>query len=131
MRDLRVYAQPLDGRLSHYRDSNGLELIKDLRLRFPHLPVLVLSTSAEQEEWKQQLDAFAAAQQRLLDSCAECASLTKTLKDIGVVSHKKDLSEEDKLKQREKLHVRSRHPGVLRRSGHLGGHQLDRQGDRP
>ena len=59
-------------------------------------------TSAEQEEWKQQLDAFAAAQQRLLDSCAECASLTKTLKDIGVVSHKKDLSEEDKLKQREK-----------------------------
>lgn len=25
VRDLRVYAQPLDGRLSHYRDSNGLE----------------------------------------------------------------------------------------------------------
>ena len=25
MRDLRVYAQPLGGQLSHYRDSNGLE----------------------------------------------------------------------------------------------------------
>lgn len=25
VRDLRVYAQPLDGRLFHYRDSNGLE----------------------------------------------------------------------------------------------------------
>ena len=29
------------------------------------------------------------------------------------------------------IHVRTRHPGVFRRSGHLGGHQLDRQGDRP
>ena len=29
------------------------------------------------------------------------------------------------------LHVRARHLGVFRRSGHLGGDQLDRQGDRP
>lgn len=28
-------------------------------------------------------------------------------------------------------HVRARHPGLFRRSGHLGGDQLDRQGDRP
>ncbi len=25
LRDLRVHAQPLDGRLFHYRDNNGLE----------------------------------------------------------------------------------------------------------
>lgn len=29
------------------RDSSGLELIKDLRIRFPHLPVLVLSMHEE------------------------------------------------------------------------------------
>ncbi len=34
-------------------------------------------------------------------------------------------------KTKETLHVRARHLGVFRRSGHLGGHQLDRQGDRP
>ena len=28
------------------------------------------------------------------------------------------------------LHVRARHPGVFRRSGHLSSDQLDRQGDR-
>ncbi len=33
--------------------------------------------------------------------------------------------------KRRLVHVRTRHPGVFRRSGHLGGDQLDRQGDRP
>ncbi len=32
---------------------------------------------------------------------------------------------------RRSVHVRARHPGLFRRSGHLGGDQLDRQGDRP
>ena len=33
MRDLRVYAQSLDGDLFHYRDSNGLECDTVLHLR--------------------------------------------------------------------------------------------------
>ena len=33
--------------------------------------------------------------------------------------------------KRRSVNVRTRHPGVFRRSGHLGGDQLDRQGDRP
>ena len=32
--------------------------------------------------------------------------------------------------RRRLINVRTRHPGVLRRPGHLGGDQLDRQGDR-
>ena len=45
-RDLRVYAESLDGNVYHYRDSNGLECDAVVHLRNGHYGLVEISSAA-------------------------------------------------------------------------------------
>lgn len=62
---------------------------------------------AEVAEWKQLLDGFASAQTRLQQQCARCASMMCKIKDIGVVSSKKDMSAAEQAAEQEKQRNRT------------------------